>query len=98
MRGDDGPARVADGVPEERIGDVREVDDHPEPMHLVDDRPSDVGEPLAVTVVPRGAADRARDGPGEGHVAGPELVEATEMREQLALPPGEQCVRAFHAE
>ena len=76
MRGDDGPARVADGVPEERIGDVREVDDHPEPMHLVDDRPSDVGEPLAVTVVPRGAADRAeahvrtRVGGGEGQQAG----------------------------
>src|SRR5437016_9550753 len=79
-----------DRVPEERIGDVRDVDHHPEALHLVDDAPADVREPAPVAVVARGAADRARDGPRERQVPGTPLVERTQVLEHLGLVSGQQ--------
>ena len=96
--GDDGLPGVSDDVPEERIGDVRDVGHHAETLHLVDDPAADVGQSLAVAVVARGAAERARDGPGEGQVAGSARVERAQVLEHLRLAPRQQRVPALHAE
>ena len=77
---------------------MRDVDHHAETLHLVDDPAADVGQSLAVAVVARGAAERARDGPGEGQVAGSARVERAQVLDHLRLAPRQQRVPALHAE
>ena len=86
VRGDDGSAGGGDDVPEGFVGDVGDVDDHAEAVHLGDDLFAEGGE--AVVVGDGGVVDVAGGvgpvvgvGPGEGHVTDAEAVVVAEEAE-----------------
>ena len=81
VRRDHRRVRHLDRVPERLVGDVRDVDQHAESIHLANDLPAEVREPA----MPPGVAGRVGPAvavvPGERHVTDAEIVEVREVGE-----------------
>ena len=100
VRGDQRRFADGDGIVERLVGDVRDVDQHAQAVHLEDDLLAAVGE--AVVVLDFGIVDVARRvgpfvgvRPAQGHVAHAEAVEIAEQAnvvfDGVAAFNAEQC-------
>ena len=81
MRGDHGSPRHLDHVPERLVRDVRDVDQHAEPVHLAHHLAAEVGETAVAPDVARGIGPAVAVAPGERHVADAEVVEVLDVLE-----------------
>ena len=66
------------------VADVAEVDQHADPVHLVDDRAAEVGEAVILRIVGRAVGELVVLEMGQRHVARAKIVELAQRREAAA--------------
>ena len=85
VRREDRQLRGPHGVEERGVGDVRDVDHHPEAFIAATTRSAERREAAAAPVVAGAAAEAVRVRPGERHVPRAAIVEAAQPREELVV-------------